>query len=132
MNDSTATDTSITAIAADFAHAIAAGDRGSLLGMLAPDVKFRALTPSRGWEIDSAEDAVNTMIGTWFGGERHIDSVESVETDTVADLARVGYRLKATTPAGRALVEQQAYLEVVDNTIVAVRILCTGYRPVAG
>lgn len=130
MNDSLATD--MTTIAAGFALAIAAGDRGSLLGMLASDVEFRALTPARAWEIDSADEAVDTMLGTWFGGERHIDSVESVETDTIADIVRVGYRFRATTPAGPALVEQQAYLAFADDTVTAVRIVCSGYRPVAG
>jgi len=77
-------------------------------------------------------DAVDTMLGTWFGGERHIDSVESVETDTIGDIVRVGYRLRAITPTGPAVVEQQAYLALVDNTITAVRIVCSGYHPVAG
>lgn len=124
--------TADTSVAAGFPHAIAAGDRGRLLQMLAPRVEFRALTPSRAWEIDSAETAVDTLLGTWFGGQRRIDSVESVEIDVVADLIRVGYRFKATTQTGPALVEQQAYMSVVDGTITALRILCTGFRPVAG
>lgn len=124
--------TDITSIAADFAQAIAAGDRGSLLGMLAPDVEFRALTPARAWEIGSADAAVDTMLGTWFGGDRRIDSVESVETAMVADLVRVGYRFGATTAAGPALVEQQAFLAFAGRTITSVRIVCSGYRPVAG
>lgn len=119
-----------TTIAADFAHAIAAGDRGPLLRMLAPQVEFRALTPSRAWAIDSAEEAVDTMLGTWFGGGRRIDSVASVETDVVADVVRVGYRFNATTSTGRAVVEQQAYVAVVDGIITALRIVCSGYRPV--
>lgn len=126
MNDSLATD--ITTIAADLAKALAAGDRSWLTSMLASNVEFRALTPTRAWEIDSAEDAVETMLGTWFGGNRHIDSVQSVETDTVGDIVRVRYRFGATTPAGRAVVEQQAYLTVADNTITAVRIVCSGYH----
>jgi hypothetical protein len=128
MHDSLATDATT---AADFANAIAAGDRSGLMRMLASNVAFRALTPSRAWELDSAEDAVDTMLGSWFGGERHIDSVQSVETDTIGDLVRVGYRFRATTPTGPAVVEQQAYLALADNTITAVRIVCSGYQPVA-
>ena len=120
-----------TTIAADFAQAIAAGDRALLSRMLAPRVAFRALTPSRVWEIDSAEDAVDTMLGTWFGGGRRIEGIASLETDMVGDVVRVGYRLTATTPAGPAVVEQQAYMTVVDGTITAIRIVCTGYQPVA-
>jgi hypothetical protein len=129
MNDSLATDTTTTA--ADFVKAIAARDRSGLMSMLASNVEFRALTPSRAWEFDSAEDAVDTMLGTWFGGERHIESIQSVETDTVGDIVRVGYRFRATTPIGPAVVEQQAYLALADNTITAVRIICSGYQPVA-
>lgn len=124
--------TAPTTVAADFAQAIAAGDRDGLLRMLAPRVEFRALTPSRAWEIDSAEEAVDTVLGTWFGGERRIDSVASVETDVVADVVRVGYRFNTSTSAGPAVVEQQAYMAVVDGTITGLRILCTGHRPVAG
>lgn len=46
------------------------------------------------------------MLGAWFGGERHIDLVQSVETDTIGDIVRVGYRFRAMTPAGPAIVEQ--------------------------
>jgi hypothetical protein len=119
-----------TAVAAGFALAIAAGDRPALLGMLAADVEFRALTPARVWELDSSTEAVDTMLGTWFGGERHIDSVDVVETDAIADVVRLRYRFRATTPAGPALVEQQAYLAVADGTITAARIVCSGYRAV--
>lgn len=120
-----------TAIAADFAHAVAAGDRGLLLRMLAPDVELRALTPSRAWAVDSAQEAVDILLGTWFGGGRRIDAVASVETDVVADVVRVGYRFNATTSSGPAVIEQQAYVAVVDGAITALRIICTGYRPVA-
>lgn len=128
MNDSLPTDN--TTIAADFAKAIAAGDRSSLMRLLASDVQFRALTPARVWETDSAEVAIDTMLGAWFGGERHIDSIQSLETGTTGDVVRVGYRFRATTPAGRAIVEQQAYLAVADNTITSVRIVCSGYHSV--
>lgn len=128
MNDTLTTDA--TSVAAAFARAIAAGDRAALLGLLAPDVAFRAVTPARFWEIDAADAAVETLLTTWFGGDRHIDAIESIDTDTVADLARVGYRFRATTPAGPAVVEQQAYLGVKEGVITSVRIVCSGYRPV--
>jgi hypothetical protein len=119
-----------TAIAARFAHAIAAHDRETLRGLLAADVELRALTPSQAWEVHTADDAVETMLGKWFGGERRIDLVENVETDTIADVVRVGYRFRASTPDGPAVVEQQAYLTLTDDAITSMRIICSGYHAV--
>lgn len=126
MNASLATDT--TTIATDFARTIAGGDRAALLRLLDPNVRFRALTPSRAWELDSADAVVDTILGTWFGGDRHIDGVDSIESEMVGDVARVGYRFRATTPTGPAIVEQQAYLEAAGDSITAVRLVCSGYR----
>ena len=119
-----------TAIGSAFARAVGAGDRRALLSLLAPDLRFRAVTPSRSWDHDEAAEAVDTMVGRWFGGERHVEEVESVVTDTVGDVVRVGYRFRATSPDGEAVVEQQAYLEVSEGTIRAVRLICSGYRPI--
>ena len=112
-----------------FARAVAAGDRESLSKLLAPELAFRALTPSRFWESESAGEVVETMLATWFGGERHIDAVEHIECDRVGDLERVGYRFRATTPDGATTVEQQAYLAVDGGRITSLRILCSGFRP---
>ncbi|HUQ38711.1 MAG TPA: hypothetical protein VM030_01030 [Acidimicrobiales bacterium] len=130
MTDVLATDP--TTIAAEFAHAIATGDRGALRGRLADEVDFKAVTPGRAWESRSADEVVGTILDTWFGGQRRIDSVECTETDTFADIVRVGYRFRASTPTGPALVEQQAYLTVADGTITSVRIVCSGYRALPG
>jgi hypothetical protein len=115
-----------------FARAIAAGDRRALLSLLAPHPDFRAMTPSRFWEADSATQVVDVMLGTWFGGERRVDAVEQVECDRVGGLERVGYRFLVTTSEGPAVVEQQAYLGVEDGRIASIRIMCTGLRPVVG
>jgi hypothetical protein len=112
------------------ARALAGSDRIGLLGLLAPQLNFRALTPGGLFEASSAMEAADIMLGTWFGGNRRIDAIERIETDTVADRERVGYRFRATTENGDTLVEQQAYLEVDDGVITSLRVLCTGFRPV--
>lgn len=117
-----------TGVAVDFVRAIASGDRDALLRLLAPDVELRALTPGRAWEIDAAEEAVETILGKWFGGERRIDSLDSVESELIGDLVRVHYRFHATTPGGSSVVEQQAYLTVANGAITALRLVCSGYR----
>jgi hypothetical protein len=119
-----------TVLGSAFARAVGACDGDALRALLAPDVRFRAVTPSRSWDFDDAAGAVDTMVGRWFGGDRRVEEVESVVTGMVGDVVRVGYRFRATTPEGQAVVEQQAYLEVGDGKIRGVRLICSGYRPI--
>ena len=114
-----------------FAEAIAKKDSPALVGVLDPDVDFKALTPSRFWEADSAHTLADDVIfGTWFKPSDHIDALEAVEVSSVADRQRVSYRLRITNPDGEFLVEQQAYFSVEGVSINWLRILCSGYRPV--
>jgi hypothetical protein len=53
----------------------------------------------------------------------------SVETDTVADRERVGYRYRLRTPDGQFLVEQQAFLGEREGRIGWLRLVCSGSRP---
>jgi hypothetical protein len=43
----------------------------------------------------------------------------------------VGYRFSVTNPDGRFLVEQQAYLAARDGQIEWMRVVCSGFRPLA-
>src|SRR5262245_37968968 len=114
-----------------FARAIAAKDVPALLDVLAPEVDFRAMTPGRFWEAASAQETVDDVIlGHWFEPSDHIDALESVESDTVADRERVVYRFRVTNADGAFLVEQSAYFAVVDDRISWLRVMCAGYRPV--
>lgn len=113
-----------------FATAVGTGDRDALLRMLAPDVRFRAVTPSRLWEADSAAATAEVVLGTWFTPERRI-SVDRIDSDMIGACQRVGYRFRAVTREGPAIVEQQAYLDVEGDTITAVRIACTGFQSCA-
>ena len=110
-------------------HAIAAGDEDALLAVLAPSVDFGALTPGAAWEASTSADAVAIVLGRWFAAPRRIESVELVERGTVGDRERTGYRFLASTPDGVAVIEQQAYFEVVGDRITWIRILCSGFRP---
>ncbi len=115
-----------------FARAIAAKDGPALLAALSPNVDFRALTPGRFWEADSAAEVVDEVIlGHWFEPSDRIDGIEQIENDAVADTERVGYRLRVTNADGTSLVEQQAYLRAGDDGITWLRIVCSGYRPIA-
>ena len=120
-----------TSVGVDFAHALAAKDPERLLGLLHPDIEFRALTPRRSWEADGPEAVLSVLLGHWFEEADDIQAVERLESDGFADRERVGYRLRVGNPEGVFLVEQQAYLSERDGRIAWMRVLCAGYRPVS-
>jgi hypothetical protein len=114
-----------------FARAIAAKDAPVLLGLLAPKIDFRAMTPGRIWEADSPAQLVDEVIlGKWFEPTDRIDAIEAIENGEVADRESVRYRFRVTNNDGAFLVEQQAYLAVADEGITYLRIMCSGYRPI--
>jgi hypothetical protein len=113
------------------ARAIAAKDRSALLELLHVRVDFKGLTPGRFWETTSAKELIDEIIfGHWFEPDDRIEAVERIDTDTVADRHRVGYRFAVTNPSGRFTVEQQAYLMIEGGRITWLRILCSGFRPI--
>jgi ketosteroid isomerase-like protein len=122
-----------TTLGERFARAIADRDTPELRSLLAPEVDFCGLTPGRFWEAASASELVDEIVfGKWFEETDHIDALEHVDTDTVVDRHRVGYRFRVTNPGGTFAVEQQAYYEVRDGQITWLRLLCSGYRRLGG
>jgi hypothetical protein len=114
-----------------FARAIAAKDASALLGLLAPRIDFRAMTPSRFWEADSPAQLVDEVIlGKWFELTDQIVAIEGIENGEVVDRERVRYRFRVRNGDGAFLVEQQAYLSVEDERITWLRIICSGFRPI--
>jgi len=119
-----------TSAGEQFAQALAAKDGARMKDLLAPSVDFRAMTPGRFWEGSEAAAIVDdTILGTWFAPDRVITGLVSVETDTVAAVDRVGYRLAVRRPDGEFTVEQQAYYATEDGRISWLRIMCTGFLP---
>lgn len=79
---------------------------------------------------ESADELVDDiLLGTWFESSDTISEVPSVETDTVMDCQRVGYRFKITNPDGDYVVEQPAYVESDGEQISWLRIMCAGFQP---
>jgi hypothetical protein len=120
-----------TTLGADFANALAAKDFGRLLDLMHPEIDFRGMTPSRVWEAGDPEAVVSGVLHRWFEESDEIEAIEHLESDAFADRERVGYRFSVRNPDGRFLVEQQAYLSERDGRIGWIRVLCSGYRPVA-
>lgn len=112
-----------------FAAALAAKDSERIIALLDPQIDFRALTPRRTWEASEPAEVLETLFGNWFEPSDEIVELVQVETDSVADRERVGYRLRIDNPEGSFLVEQQAYLSTTDGRIDWMRVMCSGYRP---
>ena len=122
----------VTGVGEQFARCLAAKDAAGLKALLRPEIDFRALTPGKAWEGTDATAIVDdTILGTWFADDRKIVELLSVQTDQIEHLERVGYRFRVTKPDGDFVIEQQAYLEAEGDQITWLRIMCTGFLPVA-
>jgi hypothetical protein len=120
-----------TTLGGQFARALTEKDFERAGELLHPEVDFRALTPSRFWEASSRDAVVADILPQWLEPEDNVESLDSVETDQVGDRERVGYRFTVANPDGRFVVEQQAYVSERDGRIDWIRIVCSGFRPVA-
>ncbi len=113
----------------EFAHALAQKDADRMRELLHPDIDFRGLTPSRNWDASDRDAVTALFLENWFGESNQIEEMVHLESDSVADRQRVGYRFRVTCPDGPFIVEQQAYLAERDGRIGWMRVVCSGYRP---
>ena len=118
-------------IGSRYVEALAARDTGTLLGLFAPDVFFRGMTPGRFWEAGSPEQVVNDVLYQWFEPADVIESVDRVEAGRIVDRERVDYLLRVRNPGGVFAVEQRAYYDT-DSTgrISRMHAMCAGFRPI--
>ncbi|HEU4998030.1 MAG TPA: hypothetical protein VFT68_03725 [Lapillicoccus sp.] len=117
-------------VAERFVQAYTGHNRADLLGVLAPDVDFRGMTPGRFWEASTAEDLVDNVLFHWIDVHDVVQQVLALDRDWMADREHVSFRLSVHTPDGHHLVEQQAYLMVDDGLISWLRMMCSGFRKV--
>ena len=118
-----------TTLGADFARAFAAKDSAAIRDLVHPEIDFRGLTPNRAWEASDRDELISILFDSWLEDKDEVEALESVESDSVADRERVGYRFSVNNPDGRFLVEQQAYLAERDGQIGWMRVVCSGFRP---
>jgi hypothetical protein len=124
-SESTATST----LGIAYAEAFAAKDYDRFRALAHPEIDFRGLTPNRFWEAHDPETVITEILRQWLELDDEVRALEHVETGTVADRERVGYRLSVENPDGRFVVEQQAYLAELDGRISWMRVVCSGFRP---
>ena len=124
---------SATDLGVALAEALTAGDPEQARALFATPVDFRAVTPSRAWEAETAVDLVDDiLLGTWFGPSRTPRHLVQVGTDQVGDRCRVTYRISVDDPEMPTVVEQTAYYSVTDGRISWMRLVCSGFRAVDG
>jgi hypothetical protein len=123
--------TTQSALGSAFAEALSKKDFDTVAELLHPEVDFRGLTPSREWEAHDPQAVVNDILTRWFEPSDEIDELVSMDSDVVADRERVGYRFRVHNPDGSFVVEQQAYLAERDGKIGWMRVVCSGFRPIA-
>jgi len=115
-----------------FAQALAQQDTDALCAVLADTVDFQALTPRRHWQASTGRQAAEEIIlGMWFDAGTQILDLCSVVTGRVADCEHVAYRMRVREDGDDYLVEQQAYYRTEGPRISWMRILCSGFQPIA-
>jgi hypothetical protein len=113
----------------DFARALAAKDAAGLKAALRPEVDFKAMTPGRFWEAESANDVVDDiMLSRWFQPTDSIEALEHLEASSVGARQRVAYRMRVRRDGDVFVVEQQAYFDVEQDRMSWLRIMCAGYQ----
>jgi hypothetical protein len=112
-----------------FVDAILARDFPRARGLLSPDIDFRAMTPNRVWEA-SGPVGVEEVLHAWFEHpEREVERVDPIESASIQDTMRVGWRVHGRGVDGPFVYEQQAYVREDDGRVVWLRVMCSGPRP---
>jgi hypothetical protein len=119
-----------SSLGTEFARALAVKDFDRISDLVHSEIDFRALTPNRSWKAGSPDALVSGVLHHWFEEDDEIEALEQVETGTVGDRERVGYRFRVRNPDGLFVVEQQAYLSGSNGQIEWMRVVCSGFRPV--
>jgi hypothetical protein len=114
----------------DLAHAIVSQDARALGSLISTPVTFRAVTPRRFWDAETAVDVADVILGVWFGPDKKVTEVSSLAVDSVGDVEKVSYRLRVDLESGPSVIEQVIFYTGADGQIVDLRLVCSGFRPV--
>jgi hypothetical protein len=118
------------ALGARFARSLAAKDFAAIAGMLDETISFRAMTPGRFWEEQSAPAVVENVLQKWFEPSDHIEEVLDVSTGRVRSRFSARWRFRVTTDGKQYEVEQHAYFDAPAGKISWMRVICSGFVPV--
>lgn len=112
------------------AGAVASRDFATLSQWFDDQARLRALLPAETVEVVGNE-AVVAQFTDWFAT---FDTVSLVGSgcDLVGDRLQVGYRLELTRGGRRWLCAQESFCRISSGRIVAMDLVCSGFRPVEG
>jgi TusA-related sulfurtransferase len=108
-------------------ESIVHGDFVRLEGLLAPDVRFRALVP-RAYREASAASEARALIEGWFGDTADRQLLGSA-VEAVSDRLVIRYRIALTKAGERRIVEQDIAAIVDGGRFSDVALVCSGFRP---
>jgi hypothetical protein len=117
-------------LGAELVAAIAARDFSGLTGLFTTPVTFRAVTPRRFFDADTAVGVADVVLGRWFAAERPVSDLLSLDTGRVGHVERLTYRLAVDTASGPAVIEQAVYFTEQDGRISDIRLVCSGFIPI--
>ena len=115
-----------------FVEALARRDFGAVEATLSRAVRFRGLLPSGVIELEDPA-AVTERLTAWFGAAERFE-VQHASAEAVADRMRIHYRFRLrphpfVPESGWHVIAQEAFGQMADGKIVALDLLCTGFRP---
>ncbi len=118
-----------TDVATRLLRAIEARDFDAIAACFSDDALLRAVVPP-GVREDVGPRAIADRFRRWLGedGEHAVLEAEATPFHDLMRLRYVVWHVEDVV-TGPTAFEQTAYAEIVDDTIVAVRIACSGNRP---
>src|SRR5262250_1689207 len=93
------------ALVTAFVDALAHRDRSRLSSLMRPDIRMRALLPSR--DVDAT----------------------GLEADLVGDVWHAGYTFALYGQTAQWVTQQHLYCSTRDGSIATLRLICSGFRP---
>ena len=119
-----------TGVAERFLHALEARDFDGIASCFAPNGRLRALVPTALRE-DEGSQAVAERFRYWLGDMTDF-ALSDTAVEEFVDRLHVRYRMRGVDPEdGPVTSEQHAYLTLEDDTITAMNLVCSGWRPAA-
>ena len=119
-----------TGVAERFLHALEARDFDGIASCFAPNGRLRALVPTALRE-DEGSQAVAERFRYWLGDMTDF-ALSDTAVEEFVDRLHIRYRMRGVDlEDGAVTSEQHAYLTLEGDTITAMNLVCSGWRPAA-
>lgn len=113
-------------LALEWPAALASGDVDRVSRLLAPDLRYRETTPEHVTEFSGARALLDTLT-------THLSHVtmEVLAVDAERFRERVGlaYTMRVQTPDGPRAFRQYGWVDVADDQIAGLDLVCSGVGP---